>query len=69
MTLKEYILREKLRAARYMLLTTDITVAEAAVQFSFPSHSSFARDFQKHYGLPPAKYRAQPHSVAWDIID
>ena len=52
-----------------MLLTTDITVAEAAVQFAFPSHSSFARDFQKHYGLPPAKYRAQPHSVAWDIID
>lgn len=69
MTLKEYILREKLRAARYMLLTTDITVAEAAVQFAFPSYSSFARDFQKHYGQPPAKYRSQPHSVAWDIID
>ena len=64
-TLKEYILR----AARYMLLTTDITVVEVSVQFAFPSHSSFARDFQKRYGMPPAKYRAQPHSVAWDIID
>lgn len=68
MTLKEYILKEKLEAARYLLLTTDITVAEAAVQFAFPSHSSFAREFQKKYGLPPAKYRCQQHSTAWDVI-
>ena len=68
MTLKEYILEEKLRAARYLLLTTDITVVEAVVQFAFPSHSSFARDFQKKYGLPPAKYRCQQHSAAWDAM-
>lgn len=66
--LLEFIISEKLEGARWLLLLTGCTVAEAAEQFAFPSHSAFSVQFKKKYDLSPSEYRAQSRSPAWDSL-
>lgn len=69
MGVQEYIVAEKLEAAKHRLLTTDDSVAEIASQFAFCSHSSFAAHFKKRYGVTPAQYRQEDHSTVWGVIE
>lgn len=64
----EYILSEKLEGGRWLLLLTGCTVAEAAEQFAFPSHSAFAAQFKRKYGISPSEYRAENRSPVWESL-
>lgn len=58
-SLKEYILGEKLRAASLVLLESNLSVAEVASQFAFCSHSNFSDHFKRRFGVTPQVYRAE----------
>jgi len=58
----QYILRERLAAAAHMLQAFDHSIQTIAATFAFPSASSFAATFRRHYGCTPSAYRkAQKH--------
>ena len=55
----DYIRRYRLEKARDLLLTNDITVAQAAYQVGFKDPSYFSKVFQKHFGILPSELKYQ----------
>ena len=60
----EYIHREKLREARYLLTNTDYTLADIAGFLNYPTQSYFTQIFKKYEGRTPQQYRDNPHGAA-----
>ena len=58
-TLGEYLLRCRIAEAQRLLITTDSTAGEIAVQAGFASQSSFYAHFKRACGVSPAAYRKQ----------
>jgi len=54
---KQYILREKMNYAAYILRTTDAPIAEVSSLLAFSGHSAFTVQFEKEYGMKPSEYR------------
>ncbi|MBD2847344.1 helix-turn-helix domain-containing protein [Paenibacillus sp. IB182496] len=50
--------RMRIRQAALLLAHTDRTAAEAAHATGFHNYHHFAKQFRKHYGVPPSAYRA-----------
>ncbi len=57
MGITEYIHREKLQEARYLLRHTDSTLSQITYYLNYPSQSYFTQIFKKYEGLTPQKYR------------
>ena len=55
----------RLRHARSLLLTTQLSVSQVAFAAGFCTSSYFAKCFQRLYGLPPSKFR---NSVRYNHI-
>ena len=55
----DYIRIYRLEKARDLLLTNDITVAQAAYQVGFKDPSYFSKVFLKHFGLLPSELKRQ----------
>lgn len=53
----QYIRREKLKYAAYLLKNSSINIADIAAFLSFPSASAFTVHFQDVYGVTPHRYR------------
>lgn len=56
-TIKTYINQSKINLARYLLLTSDLSVAEIAQRCFFYDYKYFFRLFKKETSLTPLKYR------------
>lgn len=56
-TLKQYILDEKIKSSEYMLKYTDYSLQEISSFCAFSSQSRFSAYFQRKNGITPAKYR------------
>lgn len=56
-TLKQYILEERVDRAKNLLRFSDITVAEISRYLAFSSQSHFAEIFKKYTGKSPTEYR------------
>ncbi len=57
-----YVMTLRMRAARRLLVETDLTVAEVAAQAGFEDPLYFSRSFRRLTGVPPSHYRARyPH--------
>lgn len=56
-TLKQYIIKERLNAAKNMLKYSDQTIAAIADSLCFQSQSYFGALFKKETGMSPARYR------------
>ena len=56
-TLKQYIIQERLNAAKNMLKYSDQTIAVIADSLCFQSQSYFGALFKKETGMSPARYR------------
>lgn len=56
-TIGEYIHREKLKEAEYLLQHTDYTLAQIAVYLNYSSQSYFTHIFREYYGMTPQQYR------------
>jgi AraC-like DNA-binding protein len=53
----QYLLSRRLERARYLLRTTDRSVAEICLDVGFTSVGSFTTTFTRHVGLSPTTYR------------
>ena len=56
-TLKQYIIKYKLKAARAMLESTALTINEIAEQTGFTDASYFTKTFKSAFGETPKEYR------------
>lgn len=56
----DYIVNTRIRAAKYMLRNTRLTVKDICYEAGFSSESSFCTAFKKKTGLTPAHYREVP---------
>ena len=57
MTLKDYILREKINIARDRLRTTNLSIEEIALRGGFTNFSYFSQIYKKYTGITPNKER------------
>ena len=55
--LSQLIMQRRLDAARRLLETTDMSIAEISEFVNFHSESYFYNCFKREYGMPPRKYR------------
>lgn len=56
---KQYILREKLNYAAFILRNTDTSIAEVSALLAFSSPSAFTGHFTVQFGLTPSRYRQE----------
>ena len=56
-TLKQYIIDEKIKSSEYLLKYTDYSLQEISSYCAFSSQSRFSVYFQRKNGITPAKYR------------
>ena len=54
---KEYLLRLRLKKSVMLLLNPEMPISEIAERTGFSDSNYFCRQFRKHYGLSPQKYR------------
>lgn len=59
MSIKEFILDLRLKRSVQLLLESELTVSEIAVQTGFSNGSYFSVCFKKYYNLSPTKYREE----------
>ncbi len=57
MGIPEYIHREKLREAEYLLLYTDYSLSEITAYLNYPSQSYFTHIFGKYKSITPQQFR------------
>ena len=57
-TITQYSLRLRLDEAQKLLVKSDLTIGEIALDLGFSDQNYFSRCFKKHFGLSPGKYRA-----------
>jgi AraC family transcriptional regulator len=54
----QFVIYERVRAARRQLRETTHSLARIALNVGFNSQSHFTRTFKRHVGLPPGRYRS-----------
>lgn len=68
-TIKRYILREKIRSSRNLLQYSDYSIQEISFYLGFSSQSHFCKVFQEMTGETPGRYRKQfVHRTKWKIV-
>lgn len=63
MGIPEYIHREKLREAKYLLERTDYTLTQITAFLNYPTQSYFTQIFKKYEGCTPQQYRDDPRAL------
>ena len=53
----KYIKTQRMAAAKILLESTDLTIAEIAEKVGIIDDAHFSRSFKEYYNMPPAKYR------------
>ena len=68
-TIKRYILKEKIRGSRNLLQYSDYSIQEISFYLGFSSQSHFCKVFQEMTGETPGRYRKQyVHRTKWKIV-
>lgn len=55
---KEYLIRERLKRAAVLLQTRELGIGEISDMTGFSDSNYFCRQFRKHFGTSPGKYRS-----------
>ena len=63
MGIPEYIHREKLREAKYLLERTQYTLTQITAFLNYPTQSYFTQIFKKYEGCTPQQYRDDPRGL------
>ena len=58
-SLQTYILKERIKKAKFLLETTDLTISEVHEQSGFANSSYFSKIFKRECGMTPQEYRQQ----------
>lgn len=57
--LAQYVREQKLSRAAERLLTSDVKIADLALEYGFNSEASFSRAFKQHFNVSPRHYRSK----------
>ena len=57
MTIRDYILNERLEVAKQMLTYSEAGIQEISNNLAFSSHSNFTMHFRKRFNMTPREYR------------
>jgi len=57
-TPSRFLIRYRLTRASQLLVHTDDTISQIALEVGFYDHSHFIREYRKLFGSPPGRYRA-----------
>lgn len=63
MGIPEFIHREKLREAKYLLTHTDYTLTQITTYLNYPTQSYFTQIFKRYEGCTPQQYRDDPQGL------
>ena len=63
MSLQDFVMKSRVQGAADVLVSTDRTIAGIAQSFGFCDQSAFTRQFRKHTGITPRKYRLKYSSM------
>lgn len=66
MPLKQYILQQKIKEARYLLTSTQNSISEISVLLGFSSQPHFQTVFKRLTGVTPSNYRKSIHQLSID---
>ena len=55
MSIKAYIIQQKMNAARELLQTTSLSVSSVAIQLGYTNFSHFSASYKKEFGITPAE--------------
>jgi AraC-like DNA-binding protein len=55
----DYVLRRRVARARHLLMSTELRLADIALQTGFSDQAHFTNRFREQVGLPPRTYRAR----------
>ncbi len=55
MSIKSYIIQQKMNAARELLQTTSLSVSSVAIQLGYTNFSHFSASYKKEFGITPAE--------------
>ena len=58
-TVKDYIIKEKIKLAKELLATTNMSISIISLKTGFGNFSHFSRTFKKCEGITPNEYREQ----------
>ena len=58
-TLRQYLIEERIRAAKNLLLVTELSIGEIAASVGIPEQAYFSYCFKKCVGIPPSEYRSR----------
>ena len=58
-SLSNYILNERLKASKVMLVTSDLTLQQISAKAGFSSPTYFHRQFKRSFGITPQQYRRE----------
>jgi AraC-like DNA-binding protein len=64
LSVQEFLVMTRIRAACDTLLESDLSIAQIAAQFNFCDQSAFTQQFRKHTGLTPLKFRRRYATAA-----
>ncbi len=53
----QYVIQQRVERAGQLLLKSELSLAEVALQCGFNSHSHLIRHFKQHFGITPKQYR------------
>lgn len=56
-SVQDFLMKTRIQAASETLLTSDLSLAQIAIDFGFCDQSAFTRQFTRHTGLTPHQFR------------
>lgn len=59
MTIKEYMIKKRMKLAKEQLRNTEKTVSDVAIEVGYDNLSYFVRLFRNYYGVTPKQYQKQ----------
>lgn len=65
-SVSDYVLKQKINAAKSMLSFSDLPMVEIADQLAFSSQSHFIQRFRAQVGTTPKRYREEHYQIPWD---
>lgn len=61
-SITQYIIERKIKRAKNLLKSTDLSITEICVQSGYPNMSAFSYAFRRHTGYTPTAYRKKKQS-------
>lgn len=67
-TLVGYIRARRMTVAAELLRSSTLSISDIYLHVGFDDHSSFCRNFMRHFGVTPSTCRSKPEKISSKVI-